>query len=505
MLYTNDNRRKMKSNNNNNKNNKNKRNNNETNSDSDDEGKKFNWGNFQESFMKENDYRDVVKYTLNEKNKEITSNHIMSKLREYGLTEEDYEGIKNLKLYKTAMTHKSYTVEFQPKSNTDKNFKKLFMGINFMNGEVLNPIDEKDINSAIGLKEESYEKLEFVGDSIIRLILSLYLSKRYIKKREGFLTKARTELENAETLSLLAKKLDLHKYVLISRNNEIAGARDLNQKIQCDLFEAFIGALYCDICRNENGCEDYDKSGKATEICYKFIEKMLEKEINIPKLLKKAKNYKDFLVQIFHKLGYDEGSPEYGMREKTEDKNNMGKQYFHMYVRDNDGNIIGEGVGTSKKKGQKEAAKQAYKMFKNKYPNIIEDYSDDNECDDESLSSNDSVINKKINKINYKNKIVEHFLKLGWGNPSYKVKVHDFEMYKIYNVSIFNNKNEKISSGENMIRDKAICIVEKTVYNLTKKKIYENEKNKINQNNNDDISIDDNKSENKKKNIIVQK
>lgn len=360
---------------------------------------KFNWDVFQENFMKKNNYSDVIKYTLNEKNTEITSNHIMNKLREYGLNENDYDKINDLKLYKIATTHVSYTNEYQPKSKTDKNFKKLFMNINYMNGEVLNPINNKDINSAIKLKEVSYERLEFIGDSVIRLILSMYLSLRYFSKREGFLTKSRAELENATTLALLAKKLDLQKYILISRNNEISGARDVNQKIQCDLFEAFIGALFLDSCKIkhddiEGKIDDISEvmmmGGKSFALCTKFLINMLEKEVNIPKLLRENINYKDKLVQAFHKLDWKDA--KYGLEKKMEDKKNMGKQYFYMYVRDGDNNIIGEGLGTSKQKGEKKAAKNAFIMLRKKYPEIIDEPLD-NEYKDIILDENDSIIN----------------------------------------------------------------------------------------------------------------
>lgn len=364
---------------------------------------KFNWDKFQDNFMKHNSYKDVIKYTLNEKNTEITGNHVLNKLREYDLDYDDYEKINDLKLYKIATTHVSYTKEYQPKNESDKNFKKLFMNINYMNGEKLNPIDSKDINSAIKLKEISYERLEFIGDSVIRLILSLYLSMRFFKKREGFLTKSRAELENALTLSLLAKKLELNKYVLISRNNEISGARDVNQKMQCDLFEAFIGALFLDICKIKH--DDIDgkiedifnliiNSGKAFLVCKKFIINILEKEVNIPKLLRDNVNYKDSLVQGFHKLNWKD--PKYGLKKKIEDTTNMGKQYFHMYVRGGEGGeIIGEGLGTSKQKGEKKAAKNAFIALKKQYPDLIEDSIDDDRDEkDIILKSNDSIINK---------------------------------------------------------------------------------------------------------------
>ena len=197
--------------------------------------------------------------------------------------------------------------------------------------------------------------------------------------------------------------LELNKYVLISRNNEISGARDVNQKMQCDLFEAFIGALFLDICKVkhddiEGKIEDiFDliiKSGKAFSVCKKFIINMLEKEVNMPKLLRDNVNYKDSLVQVFHKLNWKD--PKYGLKKKIEDTNNMGKQYFHMYVRGGEGcEIIGEGLGTSKQKGEKKAAKNGFISLKKQYPDLIEDSIDDDRDEkDIILKLNDNIINK---------------------------------------------------------------------------------------------------------------
>ena len=267
----------------------------------DNDNQRFNWNEFQKKFMKDKQCKDLIKYTLNEKNKEITSNHILNKLRLYGLNEDEYPSINDLKLYRIATTHESYTLDFQPKNETDKNFKKLFMHINYMNGESLLPIKDKDVTLAIKLKEDSYERLEYVGDAIIRMILSLYLFCRFPNDYEGFLSKLRAELENATTLSILSKKIDLQKYVLLSRNHEIFGSRDNNQKMQCDLFEAFIGALFLDVCKikhDEISTSKIDleylmlKQQNGFGVCYKFVVNILEKETNIPKILKNNTNDK---------------------------------------------------------------------------------------------------------------------------------------------------------------------------------------------------------------------
>ena len=93
---------------------------------------------------------------------------------------------------------------------------------------------------------ESFETLEFIGDSVLGFVITKYLFDRYENKQEGFLTKARTKLVRGETLAHIANHLGLGKYVIMDekgmRNNW-----NTNVKILEDVFEALVGALYMDI------------------------------------------------------------------------------------------------------------------------------------------------------------------------------------------------------------------------------------------------------------------
>ena len=117
--------------------------------------------------------------------------------------------IKNLSLYQRAFTHKSALKEYEHLT-------------------------------------ESFETLEFIGDSVLGFVITKYLFDRYENKQEGFLTKARTKLVRGETLAHIANHLGLGKYVIMDekgmRNNW-----NTNVKILEDVFEALVGALYMDI------------------------------------------------------------------------------------------------------------------------------------------------------------------------------------------------------------------------------------------------------------------
>src|SRR5210317_2510244 len=117
--------------------------------------------------------------------------------------------IKNLSLYQRAFTHKSALKEYENLT-------------------------------------ESFETLEFMGDSVLGFIITKFLFDRYEKRQEGFLTKARTKLVRSETLAAIALKLGLNNMVLMDEKGQRNGWNN-NPKILEDVFEALVGAIYMDI------------------------------------------------------------------------------------------------------------------------------------------------------------------------------------------------------------------------------------------------------------------
>jgi ribonuclease-3 len=117
--------------------------------------------------------------------------------------------IKNLSLYQKAFTHKSALKEYENLT-------------------------------------ESFETLEFMGDSVLGFIITKFLFDRYEERQEGFLTKARTKLVRSETLADIARKLGLHNIVLMDEKGMRNGWNN-NPKILEDVFEALVGAIYMDL------------------------------------------------------------------------------------------------------------------------------------------------------------------------------------------------------------------------------------------------------------------
>lgn len=92
---------------------------------------------------------------------------------------------------------------------------------------------------------ESNERLEFLGDSVLSLIVSTRLYNQFKAYPEGKLTNLRSALVRAKTLAAIAEKIDLGKFLLMSRGEENSGGRT-NKSLLADTLEAVIGAIYLD-------------------------------------------------------------------------------------------------------------------------------------------------------------------------------------------------------------------------------------------------------------------
>ncbi len=94
-------------------------------------------------------------------------------------------------------------------------------------------------------KREDNERLEFLGDAILEFIVSREIYNKYPKKEEGYLTTLRAKLVNTENLAEVAGKLNLGKYLYLSKGEEESGGRT-NSSLLANTIESLIGALYLD-------------------------------------------------------------------------------------------------------------------------------------------------------------------------------------------------------------------------------------------------------------------
>ncbi len=88
--------------------------------------------------------------------------------------------------------------------------------------------------------KNSYERLEFIGDSILNFIISEYLFKHFRNDDESLLTIKRTQLINKKYLAKISKRMNFKKYIIIQNDVKIS------DRVYCNIFESLIGAVYID-------------------------------------------------------------------------------------------------------------------------------------------------------------------------------------------------------------------------------------------------------------------
>ena len=93
---------------------------------------------------------------------------------------------------------------------------------------------------------ESFETLEFMGDSVLGFLVTKFLFDKYEIRQEGFLTKARTKLVRRNMLASIAKRLGLERWILMDEKG-IRNGWNHNEKVLEDAFEALVGAIYLDL------------------------------------------------------------------------------------------------------------------------------------------------------------------------------------------------------------------------------------------------------------------
>ena len=243
--------------------------------------------------------------------------------------------INDLSKYQLSFIHKSYT-----KKNPEDYGEDVI-------------IAEKP-EGALELFDEQNERLEFLGDSVIGLIIGKYLYERYSTENEGFMTRMKTKLVNTDALAYFAKELGFGKFMIISRHVEDKCSGRESSKILEDAFESFIGAMFLDF--NEIELEgDYDfYSGLGFQVCETFIINLIEDKVDFADLIINDYNYKDQLLRYFQQAFHK--TPKY--KEILSEGPSHDKKFI-MAVLDEEGDILAEAEGKSKKKAEQLASKKA--------------------------------------------------------------------------------------------------------------------------------------------------
>lgn len=182
-------------------------------------------------------------------------------------------------------------------------------------------------------KLEHNERLEFLGDAVLELVVTEYLYQNY-PNPEGDLTNWRSALVKGENLAKLAEELDLGKYLYLSKGEDRSGGREKSY-ILANTVEALIGAIYLD--------KDYETAkGFVLEFILKYLEDILSKGLHID-----AKSLFQELAQ--EKLGI---TPEYKLIN-AEGPDHAKLFTMGAYLEDK---LVGQGQGSSKQTAEQAAA-----------------------------------------------------------------------------------------------------------------------------------------------------
>ena len=184
------------------------------------------------------------------------------------------------------------------------------------------------------------ERLEFLGDSVLSIVVSSYLFHQFPELPEGELTKLRASLVCEKALHVFAQEIHLGDYLLLGKGEEHTGGR-MRSSILADAFEAVIAAIYLD-----GGME------AAERHIMRFIPKNLEQRESLG-----FRDYKTALQEVIQKN--PEEKVDYVLVSESGPDH---AKAFQVEVCLNS-NVIGVGTGRSKKAAEQMAAKEALRLM----------------------------------------------------------------------------------------------------------------------------------------------
>lgn len=182
------------------------------------------------------------------------------------------------------------------------------------------------------------EKLEFLGDSVLGMVVATHLYELLQDRAEGDLARIKSYVVSEETLSIAARALDVQRFILIGKGEELSGGRD-KKAILADAMEAIIGAYYID--------SGYDAAER-------FVLRLVEPEILKVLQNRHRKDYKTILQEYVQK--YHRSYPKYALVKKTGPDHDR-TFWITCAVGSTE---YGPASGKNKKEAEQSAAKAAY-------------------------------------------------------------------------------------------------------------------------------------------------
>lgn len=216
------------------------------------------------------------------------------------------------------------------------------LGISFLNKHLLNQ-SLTHSSYAHEKKVPDNERLEFLGDAVIKIAISEYLYHKFPDRPEGDLTKFRATVISDETLARVANHVHLGEFLLLSENEKRTGGARRKSNV-ANVFEALTGAIYLDA-----------GLGKARDFLLEFLRGEIDNVSREGFII----DYKSALQEYTQKKKWV--LPQYKVLKEIGPRH---QKMFVVGVRIK-GAILGEGQGLNKKEAEQKAAEAAMKKLKN--------------------------------------------------------------------------------------------------------------------------------------------
>ncbi len=185
--------------------------------------------------------------------------------------------------------------------------------------------------------EVNNERLEFLGDAILDTIVAEHLYHQFPDKDEGFLTQMRSKIVNRDTLRRISLKMGVANLVI----SQIS--RDDHKSLYGDALEALIGAVYLD--------QGYKKTRKFV------LTRLINYHLNLQELCETEIDFKSRIIEWGQKNKKD---INFTCQEQTGEFDKAPVFVSHLFILDE---VVGMGMGKSKKEAEQNAARQAINML----------------------------------------------------------------------------------------------------------------------------------------------
>ena len=194
------------------------------------------------------------------------------------------------------------------------------------------------------IKTKSNERLEFLGDTILDMVVSEYLFENYKEKPEGWLTRTRSRIVCTDSFAKASEKFDLTKYLRFGMGEKKQGGK-LKKHVKADTFEAMCAAIYLD--------SSYDR-------LFEFLRDNYSEEVK--KIIKDDSLFLDYKTRL--QEYYNSHSKKNLSYELIKEEGPEHDKTFTMVVRLGNRELA-TGQGKNKKTAEQMAAKSAYEKIKN--------------------------------------------------------------------------------------------------------------------------------------------